>query len=100
MNLTERQKNFLRREAHNLKPVLSVGDKGVTPALLKELDGALEHHELIKIRVRSGDRDARNASIAELIATTGAVLISRVGNIAALYRPQRKSPKIVLPKAG
>ncbi len=100
MDLTERQKKFLHREAHKLKPVISVGDKGVTPALLKELDGALEHHELIKIRIRAGDRDARNASIDELVATTGALLISRVGNIAALYRPQRKKPKIVLPKAG
>ena len=100
MDITERQKKFLRRAAHNLKPVISIGDKGVTPALLKELDRALEHHELIKLRIRSGDRDARNASIAELVATTGAVLISRVGNIAALYRPQRKNPKIVLPKSG
>jgi RNA-binding protein len=100
MGLTERQKKFLRREAHNLKPVISVGDKGVTPALLKELDGALEHHELIKIRVRAGDRETRDASIAELVAATGALLVSRVGNIAALYRPQRKNPKLVLPTAG
>jgi RNA-binding protein len=100
MGLTERQKKFLRRKAHNLKPVISVGDKGVTPALLKELDGALEHHELIKIRVRAGDRDVRDASIAELVAATDALLVSRVGNIAALYRPQRKNPKLVLPTAG
>jgi RNA-binding protein len=100
MQLTERQKKFLRREAHNLKPVVSLGDKGITPALVKELNGALEHHELIKIKVRAGDREARDAAIAELAESTRAVLISRVGNIAALYRPNRKDPKLKLPAPG
>ena len=100
MKLTERQKKFLRSAAHNLKPVVTVGDKGITDTVVKELHGALEHHELIKIKVRTSDRDARDASIAELAEKTSATLISRVGNIAALYRPRRKDPKIVLPKAG
>ena len=97
MELTERQKTFLRREAHNLKPVVTAGDKGITPALVQELDGALEHHELIKIKVRIGDRDARNLAIEELAKATKADVISRVGNIAAMYRPKKKNPKIVLP---
>jgi RNA-binding protein len=100
MQLTERQKKFLRREAHNLKPVVTVGDKGMTDALVKELDGALEHHELIKIKVRVGDRDARDEMIGELAKKSRAVLVSRVGNIAALYRQNRKKPKLQLPKAG
>jgi RNA-binding protein len=100
MHLTERQKKFLRREAHNLNPVVTLGDKGITPALIKELNTALEHHELIKVKVRAGDRDSRDQAVAELTTKTDAILISRVGNIAAMYRPRKKDPKIVLPKAG
>lgn len=100
MQLTERQKKFLRREAHNLKPVVSAGDKGISPAVLGEIDNALEHHELIKIKVRIGDREARNAAIAGMIDSTGATLVSRVGNIAAIYRPRKMKPGIILPKAG
>ena len=100
MKLTERQKKFLRREAHSLKPVVTVGDKGVTPALAQELDGALEHHELLKIKVRVGERDARDEAIAELAKTTKAEIISRVGNIATLYRQNKEKPKLVLPKRG
>jgi RNA-binding protein len=100
MQLTERQKKHLRREAHSLKPVVSAGDKGISPAVLGEIERALEHHELIKIKVRIGDRDARNAAIAAMVGTTGAVLVSRVGNIAAIYRPRNENPGIVLPKAG
>ena len=100
MNLTERQKKFLRQQSHSMKPVVSTGDKGVTDSLIKELNGALEHHELLKIKVRVGDRKARDEMIAELLAKTGAVLVSRVGNIAALYKPNKKDPKIVLPKSG
>jgi len=100
MELTERQKRFLRKEAHPLKPVIAVGDKGVTPSLLEELGAALEHHELIKVRVRVSDRDTRDQLIAELLAANDATLVSRVGHIAAIYRPRRKrKPKIILPKA-
>jgi RNA-binding protein len=100
MQLTERQKKFLRRQAHTLKPVVSAGDKGLSPAVVAEIESALEHHELIKISVRIGDRDARNSAIAQLVDKVGAILVSRVGNIAALYRPRKKQPGIILPKAG
>jgi RNA-binding protein len=100
MQLTERQKKFLRRQAHTLKPVVSAGDKGLSPAVVAEIESALEHHELIKVSVRIGDRDARNSAIAKLVDEMGAILVSRVGNIAALYRPRKKQPGIILPKAG
>lgn len=100
MQLTERQKKFLRRQAHTLKPVVSAGDKGLSPAVVAEIESALEHHELIKVSVRIGDRDARNSAIAQLVDKVGAILVSRVGNIAALYRPRKKQPGIILPKAG
>jgi RNA-binding protein len=100
MKLTERQKKFLRRTAHSMKPIITVGDKGATESLIKELKAALEHHELLKIKVRAGDRKVRDELIAELATTCDALLVSRVGNVAALYRPHPKKPKLELPKPG
>lgn len=97
MKLTERQKKHLRGLAHPLKPVISLGDKGITDAFLQELDATLEHHELIKVKVRAGDRDTRNTIIAELAEKMSAVLVSRIGNVATLYRGRRKNPGITLP---
>ena len=65
--------------------------------MLAELDGALEHHELIKIRVRCEDRQVRDAVLSKLIADSGAALIQRIGHVALIYRPAEK-PKIMLPK--
>jgi RNA-binding protein len=92
------QKRYLRSLTHTLKPVILVGAKGVTPALLAELDGALEHHELIKVKIAAEDRDARDAWIAEIVKAADAALVQRVGNIASLFRPRRKNPGIVLPR--
>jgi len=100
MKLTERQRKFLRARAHALKPVIALGDKGITQGLIDELDATLEHHELIKLKVRTGDRETRDAAIEQLCADSSAVLISRVGNVATLYRPRRAKPGIVLPAAG
>lgn len=100
MNLTERQKKFLRRTAHSLKPVLSSGDKGVSAAFMQELNTSLEHHELLKVRFRAGDRDDRDAAIEQVSGQLGAMLISRIGNVATFYRPRKKNPRMVLPPAG
>lgn len=100
MKLTERQKKHLRREAHALKPLLSLGDKGITAAFLAELDSTLEHHELLKVKIRSGDRNLRDQIIADLLDKTGATLVSRIGNIATFYRPRSKNPRISLPAPG
>jgi RNA-binding protein len=97
MQLTELQKKFLRREAHSLKPVIAVGDKGITQALLAEVESAIDHHELIKIRVRASDREQRDAAIETIIVASQASLVSRIGNVAAIYRPRKKKPGIVLP---
>jgi RNA-binding protein len=97
MQLTEPQKKFLRREAHELKPIVAVGDKGITQALLDEVEGAINHHELIKVRVRASDREQRDAAIDAIITASHAALVSRIGNVAAIYRPRKKKPRIILP---
>ena len=64
--LTNAQIRFLRGQAHDLKAMLQVGGKGITDALIAEVDGALEHHELIKVKVAGADREDRDAMIADL----------------------------------
>lgn len=96
--LTTAQNRFLRGQAHGLKAMLQVGDKGVTPALVSEIENALEHHELIKVKVGAEDRVARDAMIEQLAALTGAALVQRIGHVAILYRPSIDKRRIVLPR--
>lgn len=97
MTLSEKQRKHLRTLGHALKPVVMIGAKGLTESVLQELDQSIEHHELMKIRISVGDRDARDAIIAELCERSGAELVQRVGNIALLFRPRKKNSAIVLP---
>lgn len=97
--LSNPQKRYLRGLAHELKPVLLVGAKGVTAPLVAEADIALEHHELIKVRFSAEDRELRDEWIAELVERSQASLVARIGNIAILFRRSREKPLIALPKA-
>ena len=65
---------------------------------LAELDGALEHHELVKVKIAAGDREARDVIVAELADRSGAALVQRIGNVAVLYRPSTDKRQIVLPR--
>ena len=96
MNLNEKQKRHLRGLAHSRKPLIIVGDKGLSENLLTETDLTLEHHELIKVRVNADDRDARSAMIEELCSKSQATLVQAIGHIAIIYRPATK-PVINLP---
>lgn len=95
--LTEKQKRHLRGLGHKLKPVVMIGAHGYTPAVRGELDQALLRHELLKVRIASGERDARDAIIARLCTDTGAELAQRIGNVALLYRRHPEKPRLVLP---
>lgn len=97
--LTNAQTRFLRGQAHGLKAMLQVGGKGISDALVAEVDGALEHHELIKVKVAAEDRDARDAMVEELANRAGAALVQRIGHTAVLYRPSKDQRRIVLPRA-
>lgn len=97
MELTEPQKRHLRGLAHHLSPCVHVGNAGVTPGVLAELDGALAHHELLKVKVRAADRGSRNAMIEEIASRSSAAVVTRIGNIAVLYRPDSRGPRLVLP---
>ena len=96
--LTSAQTRFLRGQAHGLRAILQVGGKGVSPALVAEIDNALEHHELIKLKIAAEDREARDAMIGELAKRTDAALVQRIGHTAILYRPSKDHRQIVLPR--
>ena len=97
--LTSAQSRFLRGQAHDLKAMLQVGGKGISDALVAEVDAALEHHELIKVKVAGEDREARDAMIRDLAGRVGAALVQRIGHTAVLYRPSQDHRQIVLPRA-
>ena len=97
MPLTEPQRKHLRRLGHDRKPIVLVGQGGVSPSLVAELDRALTDHELVKLRARVGDREIRDRILAELAAGTGAELVQRIGNVALFFRPNPEQPRILLP---
>lgn len=97
--LSNPQKRYLRGLAHDLKPVILVGAKGITDNLVAETGLAIERHELIKVHVAAGDRELRDEWIGELCARADAALVARIGNMAVLYRRSQDNPLIVLPKA-
>lgn len=97
--LTAAQNRFLRGQAHGLKAMLQVGGKGITDSLVAEVGDALEHHELIKIKVAGEDREARDAMIGLLARRVDAALVQRIGHVAVLYRPSKDKRQIVLPRA-
>ncbi|MDH3337910.1 MAG: YhbY family RNA-binding protein [Gammaproteobacteria bacterium] len=97
MALSEAQKKYLRGLGHGLKPLILVGEAGLSTAVLSEFEATLAHHELIKVSVRIGDRKARDTIIQELCNTGSAALVQRVGNMALLYRENPDKRKIVVP---
>ena len=97
--LSERQVRHLRGLAHALKPVIRLGNAGLSAAIIAETARALHDHELIKVKAPGGDRAARDALFATLAARTGSVLVQRIGNVAALYRARPAQPRILLPDA-
>ena len=86
MNSADKKK--LRAEAHTLKPVVMIGQSGLTAAVLAEIELALDSHELIKVKIRA-ERDDRKLIIEKICTDTGAELIQTIGQIAVLYRLNR-----------
>lgn len=89
------QRTYLRGLAHHLKPVVQLGQSGITDAILEALAQALLDHELIKVRLQRPDD--KKALAAELAQRSGAELCGLVGHMAILYRPHPERPRIVVP---
>jgi RNA-binding protein len=87
IQLTPAERKEHRSSAHHLDPVVMIGSDGLTPAVEKEVDAALKSHGLIKVRVFSDDRAAREAMLASLTDTLGAAPIQHIGKLLVLWRP-------------
>ena len=94
MNLSEKQRRHLKKLAHNLKPVVMVGQHGVSEGVLAETDIALRDHELIKMRISAGEREERDEMIRQIVVHSKAELVQRIGNVAILFlaNPDKKQP--------
>lgn len=99
MALTPKQARYLRSLAHGLSPVVQIGASRVSEAVIAKVDEALEHHELIKIKIHRAERDELKEAATELCARTGADLAQTIGHVLVLYRPRKKKPAIALPTA-
>jgi len=97
MALNVRQRQHLKALAHHRKPVVQVGNAGITAAVIKEIELALERHELLKIRLPGVEREARTEILKKICEATGAGAVQEIGRIAVIYRPAEK-PHLKLPE--
>jgi RNA-binding protein len=101
MKLNPKQISHLRGLAHSLNPVVMIGDKGLTENVFKEIETALNAHELIKIKVAGDDRDARKAMYQSICERTLATAVHHIGKQLVLYRASdtiKEKHKIHIPK--
>lgn len=91
MAVNDKQRRYLKGLAHPLKPVVMVGNAGLSEAVLAEIENALAYHELIKVRVSGQEKTERKQMLDEIAEKTGADLVMMIGHIGGFYRPAEKS---------
>jgi RNA-binding protein len=89
MKLTPAERSTLRAEAHALKPIVIIGEAGLTPGVLKEIDASLNSHALIKVRVFGDERDARVEIYDAICDKLGAAPVQHIGKLLVIYRPKK-----------
>ena len=95
IQLTPAERRLHRADAHHLDPVVLIGGDGLTPAVKKEVDAALNAHGLIKVRVFGDDRAARELIYQELAAELHAAPVQHIGKLLVLWRPIPAKEKVV-----
>ena len=95
--MTGKERRHLRALAHRLSPVVIVGQRGLTDAVMRQVDGALTDHELIKVRLGGECPVGKDEAAGALAERTGADVAGTVGRVLILYRPHPEKPRIVLP---
>ena len=95
MPLISKQVRALRSESHRLKlkPVVIIGQKGLSENLQQEIDSALTHHELLKLRIPAQDKPARRALAEQICRQHDAVLVEAIGGIIVIYRRNPKTDR-------
>jgi len=97
MPLSNAQTRYLRGLAHKLRPVVYLGQKGVTPSVLAELDAALSVHELVKVKL-AGEREEKAGVVDTLKRETKAEVVQVIGHVVSLYRRNPERPRVALPE--
>ena len=97
MKLSNKQKQYLKGLAHSLKPVVQLGQNGLTEGVLVEIENALNFHELIKVKIATDDREMKQLIIDAIVRETQALNITKIGHIVVLFRPS-EDKKIELPR--
>lgn len=100
LKLTPVERSALRSEAHALNPIVLIGEAGLTPAVLKEIDAGLDSHALIKVRVFGDDREARIAMYNTMCENLKAAPVQHIGKLLVIYRPQKEATKERTEKKG
>lgn len=94
MEMNTKQIKHLKSLGHKLNPIVTVGQHGMKESINTELEIALNHHQLVKVKVNIGDRDLRDDLINTLSETHSAELVQRIGNVALFYRKNKEKPSI------
>lgn len=97
MSLTNKQKQFLKAKAHELKPVILLGNNGLTEGVIAEIEVALNFHELIKIKVPTEDREEKVLIMDAIIRETKGHKVQVIGKTLVLFRPSEHK-KIHIPR--
>jgi RNA-binding protein len=97
MNLNKKQIQHLKGLAHSLKPVVLLGSNGLTEAVVAEIDYALNHHELIKVKIPTEDRETKGLIVEAICRETNSTKVQVIGKTLIVYR-QSDEKKIHIPK--
>ncbi len=100
LKLSPAERSALRAEAHGLSPVVLIGEAGLTPAVMKEINAGLNAHGLIKVRVFGDDREQRIQFYESICAELDAAPIQHIGKLLVLYRPKPEAEKELSAKRG
>ena len=98
MELTTKQKLYLRNKAHDLKPIVMLGKKGLADTVIAEIISSVEHHELIKVKVALEDKEQKDAVAEEIAKLTQTEVVQFIGNNLILFKQAKKKSKFSLPK--
>lgn len=97
MTITEKQRLYLRKLAHHRKVIVIIGQHGLSDNVISEVDLALQHHELVKVRINTSERELRRELIGQIAGRTRSDVVQQIGHLGVFYR-RAKNPQIVLPK--
>lgn len=100
LKLSPAERSALRAEAHGLSPVVLIGEAGLTPAVMKEINAGLNEHGLIKVRVFGDDREQRIQFYESICTELDAAPIQHIGKLLVLYRPKPEAEKELGAKRG